>query len=646
MKQTKMENAEKPSWKTFAKEKALACYEYAHEKAPVYWQVFRTKTVEMWDCGAKGKAICIGTVVGVLLLGWIVFGGKSENKKISEAIAKSQADTARTMSEAQAKSDAIHRRIGEQEAKRAVETECRLAEEKKRRENLHHKDEECVRQQAEHERQQAEDMKRAESERLQQIAKEQSNEKTDEGSGETVADLEMAARDAMSGIEIWGQIFKYAPEKKVTYTEFAEVYYTIEDAFIPTFAEPLLKLQSGQPIYFAGYAEIFAKNLIPRADHLLFYCCRTGLSADASVQEWKNYVRLLAMAQMEKVMIRSYALAFGQDSQEMLEAANEQFKEFTALRKTLPQHKPSSDAEMREKRYCALPYPARPIDLNDAAGDIFNDCQSYFTCLYNFWPGEEEASQDEKDARTKRRLAFAQRKWVPIDVGSFPIKTFCGLEFGQTLSVCEKALGKAIGPSYYLYDNHSYNFAAYHLKKPFRKFTRAFLKFGTESEEYEKTPEGRMVEGLRSVRLEADISADVNYESCLDELAKVKKLLEEKYKLNIGKGQVGERHIGKSYWYGVGLSEKGRIVLGILPTRRKYDPPKTGNVSYEDAEKAQYGVTDGSMTMVLEIQYTDGDEMKKMADNTRKAFDAKRAAEAESKKKKLNVSDNEGADVL
>jgi hypothetical protein len=220
------------------------------------------------------------------------------------------------------------------------------------------------------------------------------------------------------------------------------------------------------------------------------------------------------------------------------------------------------------------------------------------------------------------------------------------LEFGQTLSVCETALGKAIGPSYYLYDNHSCNFAAYHLKKPFRKFTRAFLKFGTESEKYEKTPEGRMVEGLRSVRLEADISADVNYESCLDELAKVKKLLEEKYKLNIGKGQVGEKHIGKSYWYGVGLSENGRIVLGILPTRKKYNLPSKGNISYEEAEKANYGVTDGCMTMVLEIQYADRDKMEKLADNTRKALDAKRTAEAESKKKKLNISENEGADVL
>ena len=155
-----------------------------------------------------------------------------------------------------------------------------------------------------------------------------------------------------------------------------------------------------------------------------------------------------------------------------------------------------------------------------------------------------------------------------------------------------------------------------------------------------------MVEGLRSVRLEADIPADVNYESCLDELAKVKKLLEEKYKLDMGKGQAGEEHIGKSYWYGVGLSETGRIVLGILPARKKYDLPSTGDVSYSDAEKAQNGETDGSMAMVLEIQYADRDEMMKMADDTRKALDAKRTAEAESKKKRLNVSENEGADIL
>ena len=39
-------------------------------------------------------------------------------------------------------------------------------------------------------------------------------------------------------------------------------------------------------------------------------------------------------------------------------------------------------------------------------------------------------------------------------------------------------------------------------------------------------------------------------------------------------------------------------------------------------------------------------EMEKMADDTRKALDAKRTAEAESKKKRLSVSENEGADVL
>ena len=58
------------------------------------------------------------------------------------------------------------------------------------------------------------------------------------------------------------------------------------------------------------------------------------------------------------------------------------------------------------------------------------------------------------------------------------------------------------------------------------------------------------------------------------------------------------------------------------------------------------GVTDGSMTMVLEIQCADKDDMEKMADDTRNALDAKRTAEAESKKKRLNVSENEGADVL
>ena len=84
----------------------------------------------------------------------------------------------------------------------------------------------------------------------------------------------------------------------------------------------------------------------------------------------------------------------------------------------------------------------------------------------------------------------------------------------------------------------------------------------------------------------------------------------------------------------------------ILPTRKKYNLPQSGNISYEDAEKADGGVTDGSMTMVLEIQYADRDKMEKLADNTRKALDAKRTAEAEAKKKRLNVSENEGADVL
>ena len=614
-----MENSGTNSWKESAKAKVLACYKCAREKCPVYWQVARAKAIEVWNGGTKGKAICISAVAVVLLLGGFMLGGRSKTEKIAGI---------------QTKSD-VGKRIKAIEAEQGAERDQRIAKESARKEAQRRNEDERIRQQAENDRLQAEEQKIREVKQSQIIAEEHNDE------GESAPDD--VAQNTLSSVEIWGQNFWYAPEKKVTYSEFVKVYYMIEDAFLPKFTEPLLKLHSGQHIFLAGYAQLFAKNLIPRADHLLFYCCRTGLASGASVQEKRNYAQLIAMAQMEKRMIRTFAFAFGQDSNELLDDAERQFKEFVAIRKTLPPHKPAVDAE---EKYATLPYPSRPISLNDAAGDIFNDRQKYFTCLYNFWPGEEASSQEEKNARARRRAAFAQKKWVPIDVGSFPIKTFCGLEFGQTLSACEKTLGNAIGPSYSLYDNHAFNFAAYLLKKPFRKFTRAFLQFGTEKEEYEQTQGGRMVEGLRSVRLEADIPADVNYESCLDELAKVKKLLEEKYKLDMGKGQAGEEYIGKSYWYGVGLSETGRIVLGILPARKKYDLPSTGDVSYSDAEKAQNGVTDGSMAMVLEIQYADRDEMMKMADDTRKALDAKRTAEAESKKKRLNVSENEGADIL
>ncbi len=635
MEEMQMEDKGKTSWKESAKVKALACYKCVREKCPVYWRIVRTKTVELWNSGPKGKTICISAAVLVLLLGGFMFSGKSKKEKNAEAIAKSREDAARIIAGIQTNSD-IGKRVNAIEAEQDdSERAQQIAEQKAREEAQRRDEEERIRQQVENDRLQAEEQKRRETEQSQKIAEAHEDEEE--------SDLDNVAKNEMSSVEIWGEYFQYAPEKKVPYSEFAKVYYTIEDAFLPQFVEPLLKLHSGQLIFFAGYAQLFAQNLIPRVDHLLFYCCRTGLASGASAQEKKNYTRLIAMAQMEKRMIRTYAFAFGQDNKELYNDAEKQFKEFVAIRKTLPAHNPAADAE---EKYAALPYPSRPISLNDAAGDIFGDCLSYFTCLYNFWPGEEEESQEEKNVRAKRRMAFAQRKWVPIDVGSFPIKTFCGLEFGQTLAACEKTLGNAIGPLYYLYDNHSYNSAVYHLRKPFRKFTRAFLKFGTEREEYEKTPGGRTVEGLRSVRLEADIPADVNYESCLEELAKVKKLLEEKYKLDLGKGQVGEKHIGRSYWYGVGLSENGRIVLGILPTRKKYNLPQSGNISYEDAEKADVGVTDGSMTMVLEIQYADRDKMEKLADNTRKALDAKRTAEAEAKKKRLNVSENEGADVL
>lgn len=567
------DNEQAPSWKTLAKEKGQAWYGCAREKASVYWRIARDKTVETWQGGAKGKAICIGAVVGALILGRLVFCGKSSAENGTAATA-----------------------IPFDETEQAASEEWNIAQEQPR-----------------------------------------GNAAGAEAPSGVVVTLENAASEAMFPTEIWGRIFKYEPEKRVSYAEFAEVYYTIEDAFLPVFMEPLNKLQSGQPFSPKEYAKLFMQKLIPRIDHLLYHCCRTGLRADASEQERQNYVRLLVMAKLGKDMILSYASAFEQNSRNSLESANENLNAFLALRKALPKHEAHGNPETREKRYAALPQPVRPIDLDAAARNIVGECRTFFRHFYESWPipeGDSERArefQEKEQEKASRRLAAAQIKRVPIDVGSFPIKTFCGLEFGQTFAACEKALGDPIGPLYYIYDNYpySYHYAAYQLKKPFRKFTRAFLYFGTEKMEYLETPEKRFIEGLRAIRLEADIPADVNYESCLEELAKVKKMLEEKYKLNMGKGESEGEYYGRNFWYGAELPKYGQIVLGIFENK-----------------EGEYGMKDASMTMVLDITYASAYIMEMLANSTREKLEAKRAAEAESKKKKLNISDNEGADVL
>ena len=602
------------------------------EKLPIYWNRARQKTIELWNSGPKGKGLCIGAAFGLLLISCWMFSGKSQDKKIAEEIAQSQADSERIMAEAQARSDAMRMKAEEELKKHELERAQRLAEQKKEEEAQRRKEAERLKQQAEAEQRQEEERLKAEIKRKKE-AEEEEKAAEEKQAEEYAADADLRAREIMGGTELWGNRIEFAPEKKLSYADFTKGFYTIEDAFLPRFGELLIKFHAGQIAYPAGLSQILVNEIVPRIDHLLYYCCRTGLAPDATSKEKVNYVKLLALAQIEKSMVMAYALAFGQDSKDLLNQAENMFSTaFSTARKSLPAHEPMADAE---KRYAALPYPPRPIDLNQAASDVDDNTRRYEQELFVFLPREKNDTPEQK-AKTAEITAFSMKKeWSPVelDLATFPIKSFCGLKFGETRVMSERVLGEAtlhsFGGNSRFYGKLEIH--AYRLKKPFRTFTRAVLRFEHDGE-HDINPVKQEFEALRSIQLEADIPGDVNYESCLEELAKVKKVLEEKYKLDLGKGQAGEEYqgSGKSFWYGVGLSKSGWLVLGV---RSATDG--NGNIR-----------TDGRKTMVLEVRYADSDNMCDIVDAYRKKILAKREAEKESKKKKLNISENAGAEVL
>ena len=633
-----MEQSQEGNKGEIFKAKAADFMNLVKQKAPVYWKVSKTKVVETWRSGTKGKAICVGTVFAAFIVVCMMFGGGSKDRKIKESIAKSQSDVARIMEEAQAKADAMRKKADEETARLRAESDQREAEQKQQAEAQRLKDEELVRQRMENERRQEEArIKMVEEQKQLAVAEEKAAE--EKQAEEYAADSDQRAREIMSGTELWGNRLEYAPEKKLSYNDFIKGFYTIEDAFIPRLGELLVKFHSGQVAYPAGLSQIFIKELGPRIDHLLYYCCRTGLSPSATSKEKVNYVKLLSMAQMEKALILTYALAFGQDSKDYLNDAENKFSVFSEVRKSLPAHKPADDAE---ERYAELPYPSRPVDLNAAATDVdcnTRECERYLSI---FLPMKMKRSPKEKAEEAAIDDLAMKKVWRSVEISPLSIKSFCGLEFGETRIMAEKALGECVlhdfspmkddrmeGPDderYRFYGKTAFH--VYKLKKPFRKFTRAVLRFEYDGQ-HEVQPSKQEFEALRSIQLEADIAADVNYQSCLDELVKVKKLLEEKYKLDLGKGQPGEEYLGQSYWYGAGLSESGWIVLGIRSVTDGHDILK-----------------DGRKTMVLEVRYADSDSMIEIVDAYKKKILSQRAAEKESKKQKLNISDNAGADVL
>lgn len=559
-----------------AKEKASSYMNAIREKAPGYWQTIRDRTVKLWNCGPKGKAACIGMGASVLLLGCLVFGGKSNNDKSSKTPNQLQAESSRSTTDGKAKSGTMSKEEMKQREKIAMAQAVQAA------------------------------MERAGLE------------------DEEVTDSDERAESILtSNSFLWrSKNPYYKPEKKVSYKEFAKIYYMIEDAFLPEFVSSLPALRSEKGCS-PSLALKLSRDLVSRADHLVYYCCRTGLVPDATGKEKSNYVKLLKLAMMGKKMIASYAVANDASSRSLVD---QELEFFLKLRNTLPKHEPAADAE---QRYAALPYPSYAINVeSEPSSSVEQNAKDFEHNLYVSWPAETRDKDTPRQKElVKTRAELAQKKWHSLAIGNFPIKTFCGLEFGQTIAACEKVLGDALGP---VYKNNPNGFAAYLLKKPFRKFTRACLRFETDQPGYEGSKKKEpYFQGLRSIQLEADISEDINYDSCLEELAKVKKLLEEKYKLNLGKVVASEGYSGKSFWYGAGL-DTGWIVLGIRPATDGMTGRAKG----------------GNKTLVLEVRCADARSMKDWANVARKELDDKLKSEMEAKKEKLNLSADAGADVL
>ena len=170
--------------------------EIVKQKAPVYWGMARTKTINTWNNGTKGKVICIGVAAGVLLLACFVFGGKSKDAQVAEMLEKSKADVARNRAAAQAQA-AEEMRIAKAKAAEAdAEAERKKQEQKIKEEEARRRSaEESNRQRVENENRQREASIKTEMARKEKEAKAAAEEKAAEEKREEelVADTDQRA---------------------------------------------------------------------------------------------------------------------------------------------------------------------------------------------------------------------------------------------------------------------------------------------------------------------------------------------------------------------------------------------------------------------------------------------------------------------
>lgn len=458
--------------------------------------------------------------------------------------------------------------------------------------------------------------------------------------------IESEAKSIIGGITIWagpagdGIQSKWEPSRKVSLDDFVKGYYAIADAFMPHFLDLLNQIPN--PLL----AKPIQSGVLPRADHLVAYCSETGILDSSNLKEKKLYVAYLRQARQIHEVVLQFMWAFGQDDKSQYNEAKQELKSFMTAQKELPPHE--IDPAAAEK-YVAPPIP---LDLQHAlkelkgkyfyvdqhfrmdwrSADAYRHGHAQWTLTQMYEEGIKRSNSDDfklnddnkslksHEDQYRDRVRNKAFKGIPLRDG-FQIDSVCGFKFCHPH---HDNTGNIKLPLYCSL-NSSYGIQGYLLEKPFRMFKYAEVSYSYPEGDGRGNEELKAeFEALRYVRLDGLITSDINYESALEELAKVKAAIEAKYKIDLGKGN--DSHDV----YGVGLPGGGWILLAL----------------YEPHLEVSTTIKDGTRVMSLEICYGNMEDVDKECSRCQGELQAQRAKEAESKKKKLNVSENADSDVL
>lgn len=454
--------------------------------------------------------------------------------------------------------------------------------------------------------------------------------------------LDISARGAeiLHGINIWGEPLRYRAEKKVSFKEFVAKYYDIHNSVV-------LSLTNCSSVV-ARNADIVEKSstltdLEKRVNHLLYYCSVKGIHLNSTPSEKILYLSHLRRAVLLKKISRkiySYVtirrLELDTDGGWKESSKDADWRNICALIDSCMNFKyvinpEESVTKCEPTRYPAVHIPAEVTP--DRYPDSFLNRIIRGEYYSNRESSAESAAGEESNDKCWNR--------IPVD-GLFPVKTICGLEFGQTRKEVERNLGSSIGHSF----NGCLGMHTYNLKKPFRFFTKAILRYGYPFAK-------KNIQGLYEVNLVAEIPHGVGYDHCVKELLEVKKILEEKYNITLKEiepeNDEYEKRTEKGVWYGTGVFDGMDLILGYggveLPrgcvSIEMYPQilVEWNNSTFSNDKK-----TTGKHIMVLKVLYMGEKYIEKVCDYFERKDDLDKLKNAGKKGKELISSD--GTDAL